>query len=109
MNCKPGDLAIVVGAGSPISTPGLKGRVVEIVRAAIKNEMFPTVDGIPFRTTTTRFCWVVRSPRPLPWISINGPHEGRVHMVHERPIADSAMRPISGVPVNDEATEEITA
>lgn len=85
MNCKPGDLAYIVKApfGGPI------GSVVEVEK--------------PFGTEPRfGFAWYVKSSRPIPTRELGYRTDGVV-------VPDDWMRPISGVPIEDEVTEEITA
>jgi hypothetical protein len=100
MNCKPGDLAIVVG---PCVTPGLTGRVVEILRRAVPGEYYQSVCGKTVRLSIEVPCWFVRSSTPLPMQTTLG----WFLLFHERSIQDAILRPISGVPVNDEVTDDI--
>ena len=81
MNCKPGDLACIVG-GLTAPSPSL-GRVVEVIR--FEGEF---KDRGPV--------WLVRSQEPLPT------NRGPKCEFHSR---DAWLRPISGVPVHDEETE----
>jgi hypothetical protein len=78
MNCKPGDLAVVVRE-MPLS-PGMLGRIVRVVRRATDFERLSgfrvTTEGIPG--------WVVEAPR-MNW-------EGDV--VDSRAISDHLLRPI---------------
>jgi hypothetical protein len=82
MNCKPGDLAYTVG--SPLHE---------------QNGMVVQVEYV--------------SPRGAPWwvVSFRGAvvtREGRT--VHGRAqVRDENLRPISGVPVADDVTDEVTA
>lgn len=111
MNCKPGDMAITVkrGAWADNPTPGIIGRVVEVVRLVAYGEVFVSTTGAMFRLTSNSPAWVVRSREPLPWMSHSGPNAGEVHFFHERPIADACLIPIGGVPVHDEQCDEVTA
>lgn len=112
--CKVGDMAIVVGSqGIPGLTPGIIGRVVEIVRPHTAGSTYRSIDGITMhssRCTGSHF-WVVRSSRHLPWGVFSGPNVGNILMFEERPISDLHLRPISGTPLNDEVTDdkEVTA
>lgn len=96
MNCKPGDLAIVVGAHSGDDYVGVASRAClgRVVRVAILCD-----DGV--------------------WDFEEAINLGRIHFVHEGMRAsanvivdglhDEHLRPISGIPVNDEIIEEVTA
>lgn len=108
MNCKPGDLARVVSNGGPMDTPGLVDRVVEIVKPAVWDEVFVSVCGANrcrFSGDTSA-AWVVRSASPLPWMSTK---RRVVFFYGERVVADSHLRPLGGVPVNDEVKDEVPA
>ncbi len=109
MNCKPGDMAITVKRGVWASnpTPGIVGRVVEVVRWSSYGEIFVSTSGAMFRYCNTAPAWVVRSREPLPWLSHAGPNAGEVHLFGERPIADECLIPIGGVPVHDEQHDEV--
>lgn len=110
MNCKPGDMAIVMGTqGIPMQTPGVIGRVVEVLRAHSLGSTYRSVNGKTMHTTNigANSHWVVRSSTPLPWLVLNGPNAGEVWLFEERCIMDSSLRPISGVPVDDEVTEDL--
>jgi hypothetical protein len=89
MNCKPGDLAIIVRAILPENI----GRIVEIVRL-----IGEALDGLgPI--------WLVRGSQPL----ARSANKGSVRLDDslERSFIDAWLRPISGVPVNDEVTDDI--
>lgn len=76
MNCKPGDLALVIGARL---TPSMIGRIVEVVRAADpkRDRYVPTMKS---------HSWLCRS--------LGAPIEWDGEMVSERVIADALLRPI---------------
>ncbi|MBB3010665.1 hypothetical protein [Cupriavidus alkaliphilus] len=111
MNCKPGDLAITTTRGRSIdvATPGILGRVVEVVRAASSHEVFVSTAGARFQFTGTSPAWVVKSRDLLPWKSGAGPNAGQVHFFHERPVQDAVLLPLGGVPVHDEQHDEVPA
>lgn len=102
LNCKPGDLAIVVG---PCVTSGLTGRVVEILRCSVRGESYPPISGDMVRLMIEAPCWFVRGSTPLPMKT----SLGRFLLFHERSIQDAILRPISGVPVDEEITDEVSA
>jgi hypothetical protein len=96
MNCKPGDLAYVIRA---VVTPEMVGAVVSVLRSAVHME---TVDGIRYEVTEPG--WVVESAgSSLPVRS----NDGILRIVKRRVVMDRLLRPISGVPVNDEVTEDL--
>ena len=89
MNCKPGDLAIIVRCGSVTENIG---RIVEVLRAG--GEM----RGHPL--------WVVGCPSPL--IAVV-PETGQRVPRHSGLIPDAWLRPVSGLPVDEKAPDEVTA
>ena len=99
MNCKPGDLALVVRARA---TPEMLGRIVTVVRAPVPGEIFKTDKGHlrwPHDTPDTPGVWVVTSNYPMPW---NG-RKGGKHFALERVFRDECLRPINpGDLVEDE-------
>lgn len=103
MNCKPGDLAIVVAARN---TPEIIGRIVEVVRVAVAGDTFKRVDGVT--TTLARVdgvTWRVRSSRPLPWTMANG----KTYQCFEVATSDAHLRPVSGLPVCEETRDTVHA
>ena len=96
MNCKPGDLAIVIRAGQ---TPQMLGRIVTVVRAPVHEEIFETHLGSIRWTGNCSDTWVVSSNHPMPWKSVGGSH----HLALERVFRDECLRPINpGDLVEDE-------
>jgi hypothetical protein len=86
MNCKPGDLAIVV---PPSDNSGL---IVRVIRPAIGDHF----SGLP--------SWFVTSAgRPLEAQRKDGSR--RSAMAAQCP--DAWLRPVSGLPINDEVTDDI--
>lgn len=86
MNVKKGDLAYIVeGCIENI------GAVIEVIDAY----------GIYL---DDGFCWNIRSFRPL---LATGTIDGKLHFVTEGFITDRSLRPISGVPIDDEVIEEL--
>lgn len=83
MNCKPGILAVIV-VPSDWPSKKLDGRVVEVVRLH-----GPLGDPMKDQRPT----WWCKFPTP--WFSNRKP-------VHQCPILDSWLRPISGVPLDHE-------
>ncbi|MDR5825810.1 hypothetical protein [Caballeronia sp. LZ043] len=80
MNCKPGDLAYIVDGENA-------GHIVEVLQVDL---IWSQIEKLPY--------WEVRSFVPLScsdaW--------GRPRMATECSLEDSRLRPISGVPVDDE-------
>lgn len=95
MNCKPGDLAYVVGA---VQTPEMIGHVVSVLRLVERHE---TPNGL-------RICnwhpsmWLVEGISLIPLRSTKGVFS----LVKYRVVSDSNLRPISGVPLADDVTNE---
>lgn len=96
MNCKPGDLAIVINA---FFCHENIGRIVEVVRRAV-----PGVDTTP---DSTHDSWMVRSDRPLARSAGKGSF--RIAPANEAPCADCNLRPVSGLPVDEEVKDELHA
>lgn len=88
MNCKPGDLAIVVRARQ---TPEMLGRIVTVVRLAVPGEHFKTDRGNMQWTGHSTQVWVVKSDRPMPWYG----DKGTLHFATERIFHDGGLRPIN--------------
>lgn len=95
MNCKPGDLAVVIGPGI---TPGIVGRFVTVIRPAVMGERFPSDIGT-IRWTGDVPAWVVESANPLPWLASKS---NRLHHMNRRAIGDAYLRPIRDQPGEDE-------
>jgi hypothetical protein len=90
MNCKPPDLAYIVYTNG---LPENIGRVVEVIEPYGE-----------FRDLG--FCWYVRSATPMAGLN---PYTGERLQVTDGFVPDSWLRPISGVPVDDEVTDEVQA
>ena len=98
MNCKPGDMAIIVNS---MPSGALIGRIVTVIRPAVTGEVFRALDCTLARGIGVGgHCWVVEGSSPLGWCGI---------LYQQRPILDAFVRPISGVPVHDEQHDEVTA
>lgn len=105
MKCKPGDLAIVRGIKI---TPEMNGRVVEVIRRATHGEIFTDVSGgcvMLHMGGSNAAIWVVRTREPMPWRRNNGD----LGWYYETPIYDDLLIPISGVPLEEEILDEVTA
>jgi hypothetical protein len=79
--------------------------------AIIIKSDFPDLIGLPVDVTTDstdfygEFCWVVRASRPIPcWNETTG----RDDIAAEIAVPDACLRPISGLPVDEEVTDEVT-
>lgn len=86
MNCKPGDLAYIVKTDIPANL----GAVVQVLSIDIS---LSNLIGQPF--------WTAKACRPLETIYGDFTDLGTIE--------DSRLRPISGVPVHEEKTDEVTA
>lgn len=95
MNVKPGDLAIVV---SSISQENI-GRIVTVIRLVVAGERF----AVGRRLVGDGNGWLVQCDRPLV-ITFEGKPVG-THCT--RVYRDDCLRPISGVPVDDEVTDDL--
>jgi len=97
MNCKPGDLAVVVRAPY---TPEMLGRIVTVVRLATPGERFKTDRGsMRWPGYGCAQVWVIKSDRLMPWNS----YQGTLHFATERVFNDDGLRPINpGDLVEDE-------
>jgi hypothetical protein len=99
MNVKAGDLAIVICADV---TPEIIGSIVEVVRIAVQGEYFSDVD-MRFESRSGRPAWVVkRSNGLLPWRTV----AGAFRWADMRPLEDSLLRPVSGLPVEEDTNIE---
>lgn len=88
MNCKPGDLAYLTASDFPENV----GRIVEVT-----NDGYACDGG---------WVWAVVSAVPLKgWI----PDTEQVGVSCNLNAFDDELRPISGVPVTDDVTDEVTA
>ncbi|WP_349609110.1 hypothetical protein [Cupriavidus sp. DF5525] len=88
MNCKPGDLAIVVRAEG---APAAVGKVVEVLRSA------PNVNGLPAWVVQFQGVGIVRNKK-----------SGALTLGVDADCPDAWLRPISGVPLHDEERDEVT-
>lgn len=88
MNCKPGDLAIVVRASL---TPEMLGRIVTVTRLAVPGERFKTDIGRMRWEGNNTKTWVIKSDRLMPWYS----DKGALHFATERVFHDDGLRPIN--------------
>lgn len=102
MNVKPGDLAFIIG-GSRFA-----GRIVEVISRAPSGVSFQLPDG--FAQCAQDYEWVIRfvgSPVDAP-VGTGG------KFTHSRKTLyaccpDRKLRPINGLPVDEEIADEVTA
>ena len=91
MNCKPGDLAIVIKSDYPADI----GMIVRVVGPAADAWVH---DDVPE--------WLVESDR----ISVVADYDtGTEKLSLDFDIPDAWLRPISGLPVDEETRDEVTA
>ncbi|MGF6837034.1 hypothetical protein QF001_000901 [Paraburkholderia youngii] len=93
MNCKPGDLAIQIR-----STSGNEGRIVKVLSFLGSD---PFYEGFRWCIGAGP-CWLVEY-QGTGGTSIRGKR------MKTMPCPDSRLRPISGVPVDEDVTNEVTA
>ncbi|KVO11742.1 hypothetical protein [Burkholderia ubonensis] len=91
MNCKQGDLAIIVHQSD--AAPNL-GRIVEVMewRGEYGLGKWP--------------CWLVKAPRPM---NVFDPLTRLPSQSVLGVIPDAWLRPVSGIPTADEILDEVTA
>lgn len=63
MNCKPGDLAIIIGDDP--KNPGLVGMIVEVLYPPPAGP-FDLPNGTGHKAVNRPGCWVIRFTRPVP-------------------------------------------
>ena len=86
MNCKPPCMALI-----------------------IKSD-FPELIGLPVEVTTDfadfygEFCWVVKTSRLVPCWNFNTRKDEMGNVIA---VPDACLRPISGIPMNDEVTDDL--
>lgn len=97
MNCKPGDLAYIVGASRHA------GKVVQVVELAPIGVNFRLPDG--HMQGAQDYEWVCYFPTPQEI----GLSDGTTRMTHYATVPDRVLRPIGGVPVCDEQRDEVVA
>ena len=91
LRCKPGDLAVVVGA---TIHPSMNGRIVRCIRLLGAQE---PIDGVSWKNPNGLASWLVSSEgSPMPW--------GGGPFVMRRAIADRFLRPIRDP--GDDAVDE---
>ncbi len=88
MNCKPGDLAIIVSARS---TPEMIGMIVEILRPYVNGDTLS--DGVRVKSKSESIAWWVRSKgSKLPTRMASG----NLKFYNERVVQDFLLKPIRG-------------
>lgn len=102
-NVKPGDLCLVVGTSV---TPGLNGRVVEVIALAQHLQVFRSVDNEAFYfdvdLSIGKKTWEVKSSGSIPWKL----RSGKIVQMQSRPVGDEFLVKIKdGDLTLDEETE----
>lgn len=102
-NVKPGDLCLVVGT---TVTPGLNGKVVEVIALAQHLQEFKSVDNrshvFSMYLSRCKKTWEVKSAGALPW-RLNS---GEIAQMQSRPVGDEFLVKIKdGDLTLDEETE----
>lgn len=102
-NVKPGDLCLVVGTSV---TPGLNGRVVEVIRPVQHLQGFRSVDNEVFyfdvELSISNKTWEVWSSGSIPWKL----KSGKIVQMQSRPVGDAFLIKIKdGDLTLDEETE----
>ncbi|MBR7998289.1 hypothetical protein [Burkholderia vietnamiensis] len=90
MNCKPGDLAYIVG-GLENPSPNL-GRIVEVI------SHYPYEDDFGA-------AWICKAKSPIETLGADGSTRHDLRFV----CADAWLRPIGGVPVTDDIQDMVPA
>lgn len=93
MNCKPGDLAIVVSAEI---TPEMIGRIVKVVRPVFSGETVPCLGTLPIFDEVVWLCSAEGGTIPARF------SDGVLRHLHERAICDRFLRPIRDTEGQDE-------
>ena len=103
MNCKPGDLAVIVGY-SP-KTPWLTGRIVEVIELAPVGVSFKLPDGKSHQPCPAGE-WVIRFQNPVDLSEIRGRTNALYAACH-----DSKLRPLRdpGEGATDEIVQKLGA
>lgn len=95
MNCKPGDLAVIVGFNPMV--PEISGRIVEVLAAAPAGHDFRLPDGTTNVAAGPGF-WIVKFQNP-----VSVPMDsGRSRMALFGSCPDSRLRPLRDDPGADE-------
>lgn len=97
MNCKPGDLAVIVGF-SP-KHPHLTGRIVEVIEMAPVGMGFRLPDG-KWHLPCPANEWVIRFQNPVDLSVVRGRSSGIYAACH-----DSKLRPLRDP--GEDATDEV--
>jgi hypothetical protein len=101
MNCKPGDLAYVIGSSR------YAGRIVEVISPAPQGVSFLLPDGCMHVATT--YNWLIRFVGAPVEFSMGFGRSKWSRLGHFSVAPDRKLRPISGVPVHDEQIDAVPA
>lgn len=99
MNCKQGDLAVIVNADNVENI----GKIVRVLRLVSHGDCFPDINGLS--ATWIGDCtalWVVECDSPLSWEA----YDGACKTLHlQRPFGDEYLRPIRDNDGEDETLQ----
>lgn len=103
MNCKPGDLAMIVKGTKHI------GRLVEVIHLA-PMQVFKLPDGVLHNVPKFPDCWVCRSfGSPFTVNVTNGRNGRKSRLAMYGVIPDYALKPLPGTPEDEEVEHEEVA
>ena len=94
LNCKPGDLAIVVNALLPQNI----GQIVEVLGPGINK---------PFKLAVIGYVWNVRTVSGRDSLFYRYDISGRIVQCAEGPVPDNFLRPVSGLADGDAVQEDV--
>lgn len=94
LNCKPGDLAIVVNAQHPENI----GQIVEVLGPATSK---------PFKLTVLGHVWRVKTVSGRDTLFYHYDISGRIVRYVEGPVPDFCLRPVSGLDDGDAVREDV--
>lgn len=99
MNCKQGELAVIVSAVIKNNI----GKIVKVVRPCVANEVFVSKTGEPIRFTgKVSQTWVVHCEGGLAWADEDGAF---CEYFIDRPFYDACLRPLRDNPGQDETLQ----
>jgi hypothetical protein len=105
MNCKPGDLAVIVGFNA--QHPHLTGRIVDVIEAPPLGKMFKLPDGKAHSAVQADVpCWVIRFHNGVDLSGLRGRPNALYGVCPDR-----ALRPIRdpGEDATDETLQRLPA
>lgn len=96
MNCKPGDLAVIVGT---VLVPQNNGKIVRVVRRAVPGEVVSFCGiKVHLRDDRTDSWWIESEGSDLGFLLAND----HIVQCRERPLGDKYLRPIRDSDDEDE-------